>query len=130
MPAISEFDLQRAFCIWFKGELRKDGLWKVVPAAMPGVMCWHTPNGGTRRDAFEGQRLKQSGLEPGIHDLLFLASGKLYGMEWKAPGGKLSPSQENMHPRMIAAGLAGSVVVDNLMDARRWTFEQGLSITC
>lgn len=102
----------------------------------PGVVYWHTPNGGSRRDAFEGKRLKDIGLKPGIHDLLFLRPtqfecgvfGLLFGMEWKAPGGTLSDAQIEMYPRMARAGLADSIVVDNLTDAKEFCFKHMLTV--
>ena len=108
MPEITEFDIQRALCIWLDtpGVLR------------PSIVYWHTPNGGSRRDAFEGKRLKQIGLKAGIPDLLFLADGRLYGLEMKKPGGTLSDAQKEMHPRLLEAGMAACATVDNLTDAR------------
>lgn len=127
MPAISEHDLQRAFCIWLDGNLDKNGNPRTTPALAPGVVYWHTPNGGTR-NAIEGKRLKETGVKAGIHDIFFLRPtrfiegtfGLLFGMEWKKPGGVLSPAQREMHPRLLAAGLAASIVVDNLADAKEF----------
>ncbi len=126
MPAITEFDLQRAFCIWLDGNPDRNGVPRVQPALAPGVVYWHTPNGGSRSQS-EGARFKQIGVKPGIHDLLFLRPtqfesgvyGLLFGMEWKEPGkGRLSESQLTMHPRLMSAGMAASCVVDNLQDAK------------
>ena len=139
MPAPSEFDLQRALCIWLDGNPDKDGRPRTTPALAPGVVYWHTPNGGNR-DAREGKRLKESGVKAGVHDLFFLRPtqftegtwGLLFGMELKEPGGKgrLSKAQEDMHPRLLRAGLAASVVVDNLADAKAWAIAHGLAIQC
>lgn len=157
MPKITEFDLQRAFCIWLDGNPDRNGVPRVQPALAPGVVYWHTPNGGERRDGFEGMRLNQIGLKAGVHDLLFLRRtrftegefGLLFGIEWKKPDAKrvplnrrsdqgraarehmiasglvperladvLSDSQLDMHPRLMAAGMAASCVVDNLQDAK------------
>lgn len=121
--AILEHDIQHAFTIWYKGEQRRDGTWKVIPAKLPGVVAWHTPNGGERRDAFEGMRLKQSGVEAGIHDYLFLWGG-LYGIEFKRPGqyrcpsDGLSSAQRIMHPLLLAAGMIASATVDSLEAAK------------
>jgi hypothetical protein len=129
MPEILEFDIQRAFTIFYKGERWKKGpnkgQWKVWPAALPGVVAWHTPLGGTRRDAFEGARLNEIGLEAGIHDYLFLWGG-LYGLEFKKPGGTLSPSQIAMHPRLLAAGMVASETVDDLEAAKAFVRRHGL----
>lgn len=132
-PPIDEFDLQRAFCIFLDGNPDKNGKPRTPPALAPGVVYWHTPNGGTR-NAIEGARLKATGVKAGIHDLLFLRPtqftegvfGLLFGMEWKKPGGTLSPAQKAMHPRLLRAGLAASCVVDNLDDAKAFCRLHGL----
>lgn len=134
MPAISEHDLQRALVLWLDGNPDKNGHPRNTPALAPNVVYWHTPNGGERRDAFEGKRLNQIGLKKGIHDLLFLRPtqfsegvfGLLFGLELKKPGGpqpptrQLSTAQKEMHPRLLRAGLAASAVVDNLDDAKQF----------
>lgn len=132
-----EFDYQRAFVIFLKGNPDRDGVPRVEPGLRPGVEFWHTPNGGQRRDAFEGKRLNELGLWAGIHDLFFLRPttfsdgsvwGLLFGMEWKKPGGPLSKAQKIVHPRLMAAGMAASCVVDNLADAREWAFKHMLTV--
>jgi hypothetical protein len=129
MPEITEHHVQRAVCIWLDGQPGRGRLGALVP----GVVYWHTPNGGTRRDAFEGKRLQELGLKAGVHDLLFLRwfpgepFGRLFGLEFKRPGGRLSPAQLAMHPRMCAAGLAGSATVDNLDDAKAQLIAWGLA---
>lgn len=136
MPAILEYDVQRAFTIWFKGERWKKGPhkgeWKSLPHGLPGVVAFHVPNGGERRDAFEGQRLQDSGVEAGIPDYWFLWGGS-YGLEFKKPGGKqpperqLNPAQEKMHPRLRAAGIVALETVDNLPDAKAFVIRHGLA---
>ncbi|MGX9443926.1 hypothetical protein ACWX0K_15290 [Nitrobacteraceae bacterium UC4446_H13] len=131
-PAILEHDLQRAIVIWLQGNPDKSGNPRTTPALAPGVVFWHTPNGGERRDAFEGKRLKDLGTLAGVHDLLFLRPtqftegvfGLLFGLELKKPGGRqppsrqLNPAQVALHPRLLAAGMAASCVADNLADAK------------
>lgn len=120
MPRVpTEFEIQRALCLW----LDRPGV------LVPGVVYWHTPNGGSRRDAFEGKRLKQIGLKAGVHDLLFLWGG-LYGLEMKAPDGTRSEAQIDMHGKMLAAGMVASATVDDLQDARRHLFAWNLVTTC
>lgn len=129
VPEIQEFDIQRAYVIWFNGERWEagpsKGTWKVAPAKRGGVVGWHTPNGGSR-NAFEGKRLKQAGVLAGIPDWWMLF-GRLYGIEFKKPGGGLSPAQVALHPQLIAAG-AWVVTVDNLADAKAQTVEWGLAV--
>jgi hypothetical protein len=72
MPTIDEFQVQRALILWLTGNLDKSGTPRTTPALAPGVEFWHTPNGGERRDAFEGKRLREMGVQAGIPDLLFL----------------------------------------------------------
>jgi hypothetical protein len=145
----------------------RDGRPTKEPALAPGVECWHTANGGERRDAFEGKRLKESGVRAGIQDLLYLRPttfsdgsvwGLLFGQEWKKPDAKrvplarrsphhlalrsqlvvngqaperlvdmLSDAQLEMHPRLMRAGMAATIVVDNLKDAREWCYAMGLT---
>lgn len=119
--AITEFDLQRAFCIF----LDKPGTLR------PNVVYFHVPNGGSR-NAAEGARFKQIGVKAGIPDLVFFAYSRFYLMEWKVPNGRapetqLSPAQREMHPRLIAAGATNLIVVDNLRDARMWAYQQALT---
>lgn len=128
MPKPDEHALQRAFCIHLEGSKdMRTGAWRILPALAPGVVYWHTPNGGNR-DAREGARFKEIGVKAGIPDLFFLRPsqftegvfGLLFAIEFKEPGGKgrLSPAQLDMHPRLAAAGLAASIVTDNLDDAK------------
>lgn len=131
MPDISEWAIQRAFTIFFKGEKwakgPKAGTWKVEPAALPGVMSWHTPNGG-ERDRVEAIRFKMIGVESGIPDYLFLWGG-LLGLEFKEPGGGvLSKSQIAMHATLKAAGMIALEVVDNLAAAKDFVRKHGLLI--
>lgn len=165
-PAIDEFTFHRALVIWLQGNLDKAGNPRTTPALAPGVEFWHTPNGGERRDGFEGKRLKEMGVQAGVPDLLFLRPtrftegtfGLLFGLELKRPGASrinlakrdarhvecrnglvargyaertvdmLSDSQLAMHPRLLAAGLAASIVVDNLADAREFCWLHSLAV--
>jgi hypothetical protein len=127
----SEWDIQRAFTIFFKGERwakgPKKGQWKVEPNALPGVISWHTPNGG-KRDRVEAIRFKMIGVEAGIPDYLFLWCG-LYGLEFKEPnGGKLSTAQLALHPCLKAAGMVALETVDNLAAAKDFVRRHGLLI--
>jgi hypothetical protein len=40
----------------------------------------------------------------GVPDIIAIANGRVYGLELKADGGKLSPAQIEVHQRMRAAG--------------------------
>jgi hypothetical protein len=124
-PAIEEHHIQRALCIWLDGNPDRYGVPRTTPALIPGVVYWHTPNSGEGRDAQQGMRLKQQGVKPGVHDLLFLWGG-LYGLELKRPGGKPSTAQKLMHARMLGAGMVASVICDSLEDARNVLSRWGL----
>lgn len=131
MPTPSEFDLQRALCIWLDGNPDKDGRPRVTPALAPGVVYFHVPNGG-QRDLREAKRLKQSGVKAGVPDLMFLGYQRFYCLELKEPGGKgrLSPAQRDMHPRLVAAGATALATLDSLADAKSWCIANSLAIAC
>lgn len=135
MPLLpDEFQLQRAFCFWYFGRkfpkgTERAGQWQIVPAKVPDVIAWHTPNGGSRHGS-EAKNLKDMGVLPGVHDLLYFHRARLFGMEWKQPGGSLSPSQRDLHPKFAAQGLADQVTVYDLPTAKRWVFERGLALYC
>lgn len=126
--------------IQITGNPDKSGRPRAPVLLAPGVEFWHTPNGGERRDGFEGMRLKELGVQAGLHDVFFLRPtrftegvfGLLFGLEFKKPGGpqppsrQLSKAQQAMHPRLLAAGLAASTVVDNLDDAKAFCRLHGL----
>jgi hypothetical protein len=123
MRVLLEHDIQRAYILWARGQQRKDGSWNPAPALLPGVICWSVPNGGTR-DGFEAKRLKEEGVLPGIPDVHHLW-GRLLCLEFKKPGGRLSPAQIDLHPRLIAAG-ALVATVDNLAAAKDQAMAWGI----
>lgn len=122
MPAITEFDIQRALVLWLDGTPTKS------PALVADAIYWHTPNGGSRRDAFEGKRLKQIGLKAGIFDLTFVRDGRFWVLELKDATGRLSGSQTAMWGRYQRAGASGIAVVNNLADAKSTVVSWGLAI--
>jgi len=131
MPEVTEFHIQRAYVMWFAGVKWEQGplkgTWKVRPAKRPGVIGWHTPNGGSRHGA-EAKRFKEMGALAGIPDYFHLWGG-LFGLEFKKPGGVLSEAQRDLIPQLIAAG-AIIEVVDNLPDAKAFAIKHGLAISC
>lgn len=132
MPTADEFAYQRAIVIWLRGNPGKDGVPRKQPALAPGVQFWHTPNGGERRDAFEGKRLKELGVLAGVHDLLFLRPtrftegtfGLLFGMEWKRPDAKKVPIARrsarhlDLRAQSVANGWTPPHLVDMLSDSQ------------
>ena len=132
--APSEWDLQHALCwIWLDGNPNDKGIPRKRPALAPNVVYFHVPNGGNR-NAFEGKRLKLSGVKAGVFDLVFLAYQRFYLMELKEPGGpqpperNLSASQRAMWPRLGAAGATALSVFDNLADAKEWLIRHQLAL--
>lgn len=130
MSKITEFETQRAFCLWAAGYPDKHGKPTRTPAIYPGIVWWHTPNGGSRRDCFEGKRLKDIGVKAGIPDMFFLNQGALFGLEFKALGEMQSASQREMEPRLLAAGLCRYAVVDSLMVAKAQVIAWNLALNC
>jgi hypothetical protein len=130
MAKPSEFEIQRAFHWWFAGlKFPKNhpqaGQWRIIPAKIPGIVSWHTPN-GEKRDGFTAKRLNEMGVLAGIPDY-FMLWGRLHALEFKDDEGRLSPAQIALRPQLIAAG-AWVEVVDNLNDAKRKAISWGLAV--
>ena len=99
-PAANEDELQIQMVNWLRCVLR------------PGVMFWHTPNGGSR-NVCEASKMKAMGVLAGITDLIFLwrtedsaghARYWLLFVEVKMPGGRYTASQKEVMPRLQAMG--------------------------
>lgn len=130
--APAEHDIQRAWCLWYGGEQRQDGTWKIKPAQLPGVVWWHTPNSGEGRDAFQGVRLKQAGVRAGIPDIILLWGGA-FGLEFKKPNGRpaetqRSSAQVRTQAALLAAGMVACTTVDSLEDAKAFVRRHGLTL--
>lgn len=76
---------------------------------------WHTPNEG-KRGFVNAAALKAMGMTAGVPDLLILKDGSLYAIEFKAPGGRLTPSQILVLDRLRACG-AMAVVAFSIDEA-------------
>lgn len=76
--------------------------------ATPGIVWWHTPNGGLR-NVGEAGRLKALGVKAGVPDLLAVRDGRLFALELKAQGGRVSDAQREMLAALEAAGVATAV---------------------
>jgi hypothetical protein len=83
----------------------------------PGVFAFHVPNGGFRRP-IEAAILKSLGVAPGIPDIIAIKDGRTYGLELKAPGGRLTDTQRAAHEALRAAG-AELATADSLDAALR-----------
>jgi hypothetical protein len=60
--------------------------------AFPGVLAWHTPNGGWRTPT-EAAILKGMGTRAGVSDILAVYDGDFFALELKSQGRKPSPAQ-------------------------------------
>jgi hypothetical protein len=71
--------------------------------AAPGVFFWHPFSGGFRRPK-EAAIYKGLGAIAGLPDVMILHQGKLYCVELKAEGGRLSLAQEQVLVKLREAG--------------------------
>ena len=69
----------------------------------PGVFAFHVPNGGYRRK-IEAAIMKGLGVMPGVPDVIAIKEGRLYALELKAEGGRLTEAQEQTLIDLRAAG--------------------------
>ncbi len=70
---------------------------------VPGLVFWHTPNGG-KRSPREAAEFKRQGVLAGVSDLLFVKDGKMYALELKADRGKMSIPQMEFRDAVNSAG--------------------------
>jgi hypothetical protein len=77
-----------------------------------GLVFWHTPSGGFRRKA-EAGIFKAMGARSGVSDLILVHCSKIFCLELKAPGGRVSEPQLAFIGEMEAAG-AFCCVADGL----------------
>jgi hypothetical protein len=77
---------------------------------MPGLLAFHVPNGGYRLPG-EAAIFKGLGVVSGVPDILIVHAGRLYGLELKTKGGRVSPTQLSIHERMRAAGAEVAVAI-------------------
>lgn len=90
--------------------------------AVPGLLYWHTPNGGWRTVA-EARDLRRAGVLAGIPDLFFLLHGQLYGLELKVPGRSSSDAQLYVQELLADQGAIIGVAVgldDAIAQLERW----------
>lgn len=90
---------------------------KLFRAQFPavGLLLIHVPNGGSRKNAFEGWRLKEQGVRAGVSDLFLpVARGGFFGLwiEFKAAppnDAAVSDSQEAWVNEMQVQGYAAHI---------------------
>lgn len=83
-------------------------------ALPPEALWWHTPSGGARSKA-EAGIFKAMGTKPGVHDIFILWRKRLYGIELKVKGGRITPPQIGFHERFVVAGGISTVC---------WSFDE------
>lgn len=69
----------------------------------PGIVFWHTPNGG-KRNPISGAILRRLGMLAGVSDVLVLCKGRFCALELKAPGNTPDEAQLEYLDRVNAAG--------------------------
>jgi hypothetical protein len=74
------------------------------------VFAFHVPNGGWR-SRVEATILKSMGVVAGIPDVMLIRDAEMFGLELKAPGGRLTPAQIECHARLRAAGVKVATAV-------------------
>jgi VRR-NUC domain len=79
--------------------------------AAPGVVWWHTPNGG-KRDRIEAARFKGMGVRSGVADLVLVHRGSVYAIELKSATGRPTTSQMEWMSAFNAAGGNGCICYD------------------
>jgi hypothetical protein len=92
-----EDEIQRAVC----QHLRQRGA--------PGLLWWHTPNGGKRRP-IEAAILKGFGTRAGVADLIFLCGGRAFALELKSDHGRPTVEQMTFVSDFNAAGGCACIV--------------------
>src|SRR5438045_8279985 len=76
--------------------------------AAPGVFMFAVPNGGYRRP-IEAAIMKATGTVAGVPDTIWIKDGRIFAIELKAPGGRLSDAQLATMAEMREAGAVVAV---------------------
>lgn len=126
---VSETHIQIAACLWLDGypSPLPPHLPTRTPALRRDAEYWHTPNGG-KRSGFEAKLFKRMGVKAGIHDLFFLCSSGLWGMEIKKDDGRARGTQHAMHSRLLSCGLRASAICYSLDEIKAQLRDWGLIV--
>ena len=76
--------------------------------AAPGVFMFAVPNGGYRRQ-IEAAIMKATGTVAGVPDTIWIRNGRVFAIELKAEGGRLSDAQLATMAKMREAGAVVAV---------------------
>jgi hypothetical protein len=90
----------------------------------PHLFAFHPANGGYRSPV-EAAIMAGLGVRPGIFDVIIIYQGRVWALELKAPGGKLSRAQLQCRERLRMAGATVGEAY-NLDEALTWLEQQGL----
>jgi hypothetical protein len=96
MKEISEDYIQNQIVIWFTNNY-------CLPKHNPRWIIFSVPNGGLRNKK-EAKRLKDTGLLPGVSDLIVVGPNQTVFFEVKRPGKTQSPEQIDFQSRVEALG--------------------------
>lgn len=89
-----------------------------------GVFYWHPFSGGYRSPV-EAAIYRRLGALAGLPDVMILRDGKLFGLELKSSGGRLSDIQRDTLNAMRAAGAIIGVAI-GIDEAIAWLEAHGL----
>jgi hypothetical protein len=95
--------------------------------AAPGTFAFHPANGGWRSPA-EASILKGMGVKAGVPDIIIIKSGHCFLLELKAPDGRPTPAQRDVHAALAAAGATVAVAYgldDALARLEAWGLVRG-----
>lgn len=76
----------------------------------PGLVAWHTPNGGKRKP-IEAAIFKGLGVRAGVSDIIAVHAGRIFALELKAEGGRASEAQMEFIADIERAGAFACVAV-------------------
>jgi hypothetical protein len=91
---------------------------------VPGLFAFHPANGGWRSPV-EAAILTSLGVRPGIPDIVCIYQGKIWMLELKAPGSKLTAAQIDCARRLRRAGATVGTAA-GLDEALAWLANHGL----
>jgi hypothetical protein len=97
--------------------------------ARPGVFAFHVPNGGFRKP-IEAAILKSIGTVAGIPDIVCVFKGRVYALELKSEGGRVTDVQCVVHARLREAGAEVAVAYGldaALAQLQSWQLLRGLA---
>ena len=90
----------------------------------PDMFAFHPANGGWR-SPIEAKILKGMGVKAGVPDIIAIRNGRCYTLELKAPDGRLTNAQCDVHAALKAAGAVVGVAF-SLDEALAWLKKHGL----